>query len=262
VQEYAPPKTIPENVAQERLAQALLHIPHILNVDRKRIVLKVRKKQEGKAQYQKVDAKQSRIEVYENQAKFLINPTDYLDVGLFLDHRLTRQHFAAQCRNKHVLNLFCYTGSVSVHAAKQGAKSVTSVDMSNTYIQWAKDNFALNNLQGAYEFVQADCLVWIARQNTAQKFDIMFIDPPSFSNSKRMDNDWDVQRDHVALLTNAKELLADEGKIYFSNNLRSFKIDTASIEALGFSVNNITSHTIDEDFKRNQKIHHCWILSV
>ncbi|MFT6270059.1 MAG: 23S rRNA (guanine2445-N2)-methyltransferase / 23S rRNA (guanine2069-N7)-methyltransferase [Alphaproteobacteria bacterium] len=262
VQEYAPPKTIPENVAQERLAQALLHIPHILNVDRKRIVLKVRKKQEGKAQYQKVDAKQSRIEVYENQTKFLINPTDYLDVGLFLDHRLTRQHFAAECRNKHVLNLFCYTGSVSVHAAKQGAKSVTSVDMSNTYIQWAKDNFLLNNLQGAYEFVQANCLVWIARQNTAQKFDMMFIDPPSFSNSKRMDSDWDVQRDHVALLTDAKELLAIGGKIYFSNNLRSFKLDTPALEALGFSLHNITSQTIDEDFKRNQKIHHCWVLSL
>jgi len=262
VQEYAPPKTIPENVAQERLAQALLHIPHILKVDRKRIVLKVRKKQEGKTQYQRVDTKQSRIEVYENQAKFLINPTDYLDVGLFLDHRITRQRFAAQSRNKHVLNLFCYTGSVSVHAALQGAKSVTSVDMSNTYIQWAKDNFALNNLQGAYEFVQADCLVWLARQNPANKFDMMFVDPPSFSNSKRMENNWDVQRDHVALLSDAKNMLASDGKIYFSNNLRSFKIDAQALEALGFSLNNIGTQTIDEDFKRNQKIHHCWILSL
>lgn len=262
VQEYAPPKTIPQAVAQERLAQALLHIPHILKVDRKNIVLKVRKKQEGKAQYEKVDAKQSQVQVYENQAKFLINPTDYLDVGLFLDHRITRQRFAADARNKHVLNLFCYTGSVSVHAALQGAKSVTSVDMSNTYISWAKDNFALNNLHGPYEFVQADCLVWLARQNTANKFDIMFIDPPSFSNSKRMDNDWDVQRDHVALLTNAKEVLASGGKIYFSNNLRSFKIDAPALEALGFTLNNITSQTIDEDFKRNQKIHHCWVLSL
>ena len=262
VQEYAPPKTIPQSVAQERLAQALLHIPHILNVDRKKIVVKVRKKQEGKAQYQKIDAKQSYIQVHENKAKFLINPSDYLDVGLFLDHRITRQLFANDARNKHVLNLFCYTGSVSVHAAMRGAKSVTSVDMSNTYIAWAKDNFALNNLHGAYEFVQADCLVWLARQNTANKFDIMFIDPPSFSNSKRMDNDWDVQRDHVALLSDAKNVLAHGGKIYFSNNLRSFKIDTNALEALGFTVTNISAQTIDEDFKRNQKIHHCWVLST
>ena len=262
VQEYAPPKTIPEAVAQERLAQALLHIPHILQVNAKRIILKVRKKQEGKAQYEKVDSRQSRIEVYENQAKFLINPSDYLDVGLFLDHRITRQCFASECRNKHVLNLFCYTGSVSVHAAKQGAKSVTSVDMSNTYIQWAKDNFALNQLNGQFEFVQADCLVWLARQNTAQKFDMMFIDPPSFSNSKRMDNDWDVQADHVALLTDAKAMLASGGKIYFSNNLRTFKLDVPALEALGFTITDISSQTIDEDFKRNPKIHHCWILRV
>lgn len=262
VQEYAPPKTIPETVAQERLATALLHIPHILKVDKKKIVLKVRKKQEGKNQYQKVDSKQSLIQVEENQAKFLINPSDYLDVGLFLDHRLTRQRFAKECRNKHVLNLFCYTGSVSVHAAIQGAKSVTSVDMSNTYIQWAKDNFAINNINGLNEFIQADCLQWLALGKTAQKFDLMFIDPPSFSNSKRMDNDWDVQRDHVALLTDARAMLATNGKIYFSNNLRNFKIDDEKIEALGFKITNISKQTIDEDFKRNQKIHHCWILSL
>jgi len=262
VQEYAPPKTIPEAVAQERLAKALLHIPHILKVDKKNVVLKVRKKQEGKNQYQKVDSKQALIKVVENQATFLINPSDYLDVGLFLDHRLTRQRFASECRDKHVLNLFCYTGSVSVHAALHGAKSITSVDMSNTYIQWAKDNFAVNNLSGAYEFVQADCLTWLSRGSTAQKFDLMFIDPPSFSNSKRMDNDWDVQRDHVALLSDAKAMLANTGKIYFSNNLRNFKLDQAGLEAIGFKATNISSQTIDEDFKRNQKIHHCWILSL
>lgn len=262
VQEYAPPKTIPEAVAQERLAKAILHIPHILQVDKKKIVLKVRKKQEGKNQYQKVDAKQTQVKVEENQATFLINPSDYLDVGLFLDHRLTRQRFAGECRGKHVLNLFCYTGSVSVHAALQGAKSITSVDMSNTYIQWAKDNFAVNNLHGAYEFIQADCLTWLSKGNTVQKFDLMFIDPPSFSNSKRMDNDWDVQRDHVSLLSDAKEMLAETGKIYFSNNLRSFKLKQDEVEALGFTVTNISAQTIDEDFKRNQKIHHCWILTL
>lgn len=262
VQEYAPPKTIPEAVAQERLAQALLHIPHILHVDKHKIAVKVREKQSGKKQYEKVETKGTRIEVHEHNAKFWVNPTDYLDVGLFLDHRLTRDMFAQQCKNKHVLNLFCYTGSVSVHSALRGAKSVTSVDMSNTYLQWAKDNFALNNLSGAYEFIQADCVKWLEENKSSAKFDCMFIDPPSFSNSKRMDNTWDVQRDHVGLLSNAKKQLSATGCIYFSNNLRNFKLDHGALESLGFNIKNIGPATIDEDFKRNPKIHHCWILSL
>ncbi|MGB3726777.1 MAG: bifunctional 23S rRNA (guanine(2069)-N(7))-methyltransferase RlmK/23S rRNA (guanine(2445)-N(2))-methyltransferase RlmL [Glaciecola sp.] len=262
VQEYAPPKTIPESVSQERLAQALLHIPHILNVEKSKIVLKVRQKQTGKSQYEKVQATGTKIQVHEHGAKFWVNPHDYLDVGLFLDHRITRDMFANECRNKHALNIFCYTGSVSVHAALRGAKSVTSVDMSNTYLQWAKDNFTLNKLNGAHEFIQADCIKWLADANTSAKFDCIFIDPPSFSNSKRMDNTWDVQRDHVSLLSNARQKLAANGRIYFSNNLRNFKLDHAQLEVLGFTIKNITSATIDEDFKRNQKIHHCWILSL
>ena len=262
VQEYAPPKTIPEAVAQERLAQALLHIPHILNVDKHKISVKVREKQVGKKQYEKVEAKGQRVEVNEHNAKFYINPTDYLDVGLFLDHRITRDLFAQQCRGKHVLNLFCYTASVSVHCALRGAKSVTSVDMSNTYLQWGKDNFSLNKLQGAYEFIQADCVKWLEESKISTKFDCIFIDPPSFSNSKRMENTWDVQRDHLALLSNAKKHLSANGVIYFSNNLRSFKLDLAGLEALGFKVENIGPKTIDEDFKRHPKIHHCWVLTL
>lgn len=262
VQEYAAPKNIPESTTQSRLATALLHIPHILQCDKKKIVLKVREKKSGNKQYEKVEHKGARFKVNEFQAEFWINPTDYLDVGLFLDHRKTREMFASQCANKHVLNLFCYTGSVSVHAAKRGAKSVTSVDMSNTYIQWSKDNFALNKLQGPYEFIQADCINWLAETSTAQKFDMMFIDPPSFSNSKRMENTWDVQRDHIKLLSDAKKQLADGGKIFFSNNLRNFKLDQEALLELGFTVNNIGPQTIDEDFKRNPKIHHCWVLQA
>jgi 23S rRNA (guanine2445-N2)-methyltransferase / 23S rRNA (guanine2069-N7)-methyltransferase len=262
VQEYAAPKDIPESTTQARLGTALMHIPHILNCDKQKIVLKVREKKTGQTQYEKVEHKGERFKVYELGAEFWINPSDYLDVGLFLDHRKTRELFAKECANKHVLNLFCYTASVSVHAAKGGAKSVTSVDMSNTYIQWAKDNFALNKLQGAFEFIQADCISWLSQTNTAQKFDLMFIDPPSFSNSKRMEDTWDVQRDHVKLLGDAKKQLAPGGKIYFSNNLRSFKLNDEAVAALGFSIENIGPKTIDEDFKRNPKIHHCWILSV
>ena len=260
VQEYAPPKEIPEAKAQERLAQALMHIPSILGVNKRNIVLKVRKKQQGKAQYEKVSSHSNRIEVHENGAKFWINPSDYLDVGLFLDHRITRQKFAKECKNKNVLNLFCYTGSVSVHAAMHGAKSVTSVDMSKTYINWAKDNFDLNNLAGRYEFIQADCLTYLEQAKITGGYDCIFLDPPSFSNSKRMEQDWDVQRDYLDMLKHARNLLNKGGIIYFSNNLRSFKIDNNALHEMGFNVENISSATIDEDFKRNQKIHQCWVL--
>jgi 23S rRNA (guanine2445-N2)-methyltransferase / 23S rRNA (guanine2069-N7)-methyltransferase len=168
--------------------------------------------------------------------------------------------FKQQCANKDVLNLFAYTGSVSVHAAQAKAKSVTTVDMSNTYLDWAKDNFALNKLNGAFQFVQADCLKWLAHNHA--KYDLMFIDPPSFSNSKRMDDTWDVQRDHVALLTDAKEGLKAGGKLFFSCNLRQFKLDNDAVAALGFNIEDITQKSIPEDFKRNQKIHKCWILSL
>lgn len=262
VQEYAAPKNIPESTTQERLAQALLHLPIVLKCDKKKIVLKVREKKQGDKQYEKSHSINQRILVNEHGAEFLINPTDYLDVGLFLDHRLTRKRFAEDCIDKHVLNLFCYTGSVSVHAAKAGAKSIVSVDMSNTYIKWAQDNFKQNNLQGAYEFIQADCLKWIESTSLATNFDRIFIDPPSFSNSKRMEASWDVQRDHVALLQQAKEKLSKNGKIYFSNNLRNFKLEEDSLVDIGFTIENISQQTIDEDFKRSPKIHHCWILSV
>lgn len=262
VQEYAPPKQIPEAKAQERLAQALLHIPIIMNVDKRNIALKVRQRQQGLKQYEKVDSQSTRIQVYENGAKFYINPNDYLDVGLFLDHRLTRQHFAQASVGKHVLNLFCYTGSVSVHAALAGAKSVTSVDMSNTYLNWARDNFALNKLAGKYEFIQADCLQYFNKTKANQQYDRIFLDPPSFSNSKRMEHDWDVQRDYLTLINQAKQHLSKEGMIYFSNNLRSFKIDIEALERMGFAVKDISAMTIDEDFKRNTKIHRCWILSL
>jgi 23S rRNA (guanine2445-N2)-methyltransferase / 23S rRNA (guanine2069-N7)-methyltransferase len=159
---------------------------------------------------------------------------------------------------KDVLNLFSYTGSVSVFAAKGGAKSVTTVDMSNTYLEWAKKNVALNKLSGPHAFIQADCTTWM---NTHKgMYDLIFIDPPSFSNSKRMQNTWDVQRDHVKMLTDAKRCLKDGGVIIFSNNKRGFKLDEDNVSALGLSVENVTNETIPEDFARKGKIHQCWIL--
>lgn len=259
VQEYAPPKDIPPEKARRRIHDVLLQLPIVTGVDTKKIAVKVREQQKGTKQYQKVNDQQNRIAVSEHGAEFYVNPTDYLDTGLFLDHRLTRQLFKAEAQGKTVLNLFAYTGSVSVHAAKGGATSVTTVDMSNTYLDWAKDNFSINRLSGAYDFIQADCVEWLKRNH--KKFDLIFIDPPSFSNSKRMSGTWDVQRDHVSLIRCAVESLQPNGIIYFSNNLRSFKLADADLSDMGLTIENISAQTLPEDFQRNPKIHQCWRLT-
>ncbi|MDF2177524.1 bifunctional 23S rRNA (guanine(2069)-N(7))-methyltransferase RlmK/23S rRNA (guanine(2445)-N(2))-methyltransferase RlmL [Aliiglaciecola sp. CAU 1673] len=261
VQEYAPPKDIPEAKAKKRLMDALSVMPQVLNVVHDKIVLKVRQQQKGKGQYERMAQRGEFIQVRENGARFYVNLWDYLDTGLFLDHRITRQMVQRSSKGLDVLNLFSYTGSVSVHAAIGGARSVTTVDMSRTYLEWAKRNFTLNGLSNLYQyrFIQADCLEWLREHQ--QKYDLIFIDPPSFSNSKRMENTWDVQRDHIALLSDANRCLKPGGKIIFSNNLRSFKLDDAGIADLGLKVENISAKTLPEDFKRNPKIHHCFVLT-
>ncbi len=260
VQEYAPPKDIPAEKARRRLHDVLLQLPMLSGVSTDKIVLKVREQMKGKAQYEKTDSLQERIVVHENGAQFYVNLHDYLDTGLFLDHRLTRQIFGQDVQGMRVLNVFAYTGSVSVYAALGKAASVTTVDMSNTYLEWAKDNFRLNKLRGGYDFQQGDCLQWI--KHHSKQYERIFIDPPSFSNSKRMSQTWDVQRDHVSLIRDALGCLVNGGKIYFSNNLRSFKLDHESLNEMGFVIEDITAATIPEDFARNSKIHHCWILTL
>ncbi|MFA3790278.1 bifunctional 23S rRNA (guanine(2069)-N(7))-methyltransferase RlmK/23S rRNA (guanine(2445)-N(2))-methyltransferase RlmL [Aliiglaciecola sp. SL4] len=259
VQEYAAPKDIPEQKTRKRLHDVLLALPGVTGVDSAQIVVKTRQKQKGSEQYQKVAEKKVTLEVYENGAKFLVNLSDYLDTGLFLDHRITREIIQQRSRNKDVLNLFAYTGSVSVHAGLGGAKSVTTVDMSKTYINWAKQNVQLNSIQCANQFIQADCINWLAGHE--HTYDLIFIDPPSFSNSKRMDSTWDVQRDYLQLIEHAYKRLNVNGEIVFSNNLRSFKLDNNAVNNLGLSVENISLKTLPEDFKRNPKIHYCWILT-
>lgn len=260
VQEYAAPKDVPAAKAKRRLHEVIVALPDCVDVPSEQIIMKVRAQQKGKSQYEKVSQTQKTVEVYENGAKFKLNLTDYLDTGLFLDHRITRQLVQQRVKDKDVLNLFAYTGSVSVHAAIGKAKSVTTVDMSNTYVDWAKENFALNNLKGPYEFIQADCLTWLDRHN--KQYDFIFIDPPSFSNSKRMDTTWDVQRDHLALLSNAVRCLRPGGEIMFSNNLRQFKLDEEGVGKLGLSIQDFTQKTLPEDFKRNPKIHGCWVFTL
>ncbi|GAB3017193.1 bifunctional 23S rRNA (guanine(2069)-N(7))-methyltransferase RlmK/23S rRNA (guanine(2445)-N(2))-methyltransferase RlmL [Bowmanella dokdonensis] len=261
VQEYAAPKNIPESKTRKRLMEALMHIPAVLGVEHDKVILKVRQQQKGKDQYEKLSTQREYLEVYENGARFWVNLKDYLDTGLFLDHRKTRQMVRQWAKGAEVLNLFAYTGTVSVHAALGGAKSVTTVDMSKTYLEWAKRNFDLNDLNNPYQyrFVQDNCLEWL--KGHSGKYDLMFIDPPSFSNSKRMEGTWDVQRDHIALLADAKVCLRRGGRILFSNNLRQFKLDEDGMAALHLKAENISSQTLPEDFKRNPKIHHCWVIT-
>jgi 23S rRNA (guanine2445-N2)-methyltransferase / 23S rRNA (guanine2069-N7)-methyltransferase len=261
VYEYAAPKTVDENVAKQRLADVMIATPKVLNVDAKDIALKVREKKKGSKQYEQIDKVNQTMIIQEYGVNFQVNLHDYLDTGVFLDHRLTRKKIAELSPGKSVLNLFAYTGTASVHAALGGATQVTTIDMSKTYLDWAKVNFELNGLKGSqYEFIQADCLTWIGAGE--DKFDVIFIDPPTFSNSKRMENTFDVLRDHADLLIGLKNRLNEGGTIVFSNNHRRFKIDEAGLNAADFSIENITAQTIPFDFERNQKIHNCWLLKV
>lgn len=223
-------------------------LKEIFSASDEQIIIKRRSRQKGENQYEKL-SEQNRTEIVrEGPAKFLVNLYDYLDTGLFLDHRLMRERIRKSADGKDVLNLFCYTGSVSVFAALGGAR-VTSVDMSQTYIAWAKENFALNDVRG--EFVTENALEWLAQPH-AERFDIIFLDPPTFSNSKKMDESFEVERDQTFLVESCMKLLKPGGVLYFSNNKRSFKLEPALSER--YFVRDITSATIPKDF-RDQKIH-------
>jgi len=261
IQEYEPPKSIDQHKADQRLAGLLAEIPQVLGVKREQVFLKIRRKQRSTDQYEK-HGDQGRFHVVEEGGcKLLVNFEDYLDTGLFLDHRPIRLMIQQQTKDKRFLNLFAYTGSATVHAAMGGAKSTTTVDMSNTYIGWAKNNMALNKTTGEHEFIQADCLEWLvqaAKQPDSRQYDLIFLDPPTFSNSKRMDDVFDIQNDHVQLINNAVALLAPGGVLYFSTNFRRFKIDLAALS--GLTVKDISAATIPEDFARNPRIHYCWSI--
>jgi len=259
VQEYEPPKTIDQRKADQRLAGVLIEIPHVLQISPDQVFLKIRRKQKSTDQYEKHGDSGVFHVIEEGGCKLLVNFEDYLDTGLFLDHRPIRLMIQRQTRGKRFLNLFAYTGSATVHAAVGGARSTTTVDMSNTYLNWAKKNMQLNNIQGEHEFIQADCLDWLAaeaRQPYSRQYDLIFLDPPTFSNSKRMEGVFDVQNDHVSLIKNAASLLAPDGILYFSTNFRRFKLDNSALS--GLIVEDITADTIPEDFARNPKIHYCW----
>ena len=257
VQEYAAPSSVNPSQAQKRLFDALDVLPEALGVDPSKIYVKRRERQTGAAQYQKRDASGERFEVREGSARLWVNLRDYLDTGLFLDHRPVRRMLGEMASGKRFLNLFCYTATATVQAALGGASDSVSVDMSNTYLEWARDNFALNQLDPRlHRVVRDDCFRWLETANA--QFDLIFMDPPTFSNSKKMRDTLDVQRDHPRLVELAMARLAPGGTLVFSNNQRRFKLDEALSER--YDVEEITARTFDPDFQRRTNLHHVFLL--
>lgn len=257
VQEYEAPKKIDEAKTKKRLHLALGVIREVLEVPEQQLFLKVRRQQKGTAQYEKLANSRDFHEIQEGGNRFQVNFRNYLDTGLFLDHRITRSLVRELAAKKSFLNLFAYTGSASVYAARGGASSTLTVDMSRTYLDWARRNMALNGYKGKqHDYIQADCIDWLRKAAGKFQFDLIFLDPPSFSASKRMSSSFDVQRDHVSLLQNTSRLLKPDGILIFSNNRRQFKMNQAALPEL--EIENISRATLPKDFERNPKIHNCW----
>lgn len=301
VQEYAAPKTVDPVKAERRLREALAQIQQVLEVPGSRIHYKIRRAQKGTAQYQRMAEQEEFLQVDEHGCKLWVNFEDYLDTGLFLDHRPLRLRIQHEAAGKRFLNLFAYTASASVHAAVGGAAQTVSVDLSNTYLEWAERNFRLNGhtaelpmsrskppaaaspwaqrsgntyrgasaqrprsssrTSASHQLLRADCLQWLREQAAGPKlgrYDLILCDPPTFSNSKKMEGTLDTQRDHVELITLCAKLLAADGTLYFSTNRRGFKIDTEALATL--QIRDITAQTLGEDFKRPPPMHKCWMI--
>lgn len=255
VQEYQAPATVPEADARRRLGEIVRAATEAFAIPREQVAIKTRQRGKGGSKYGAMAQRGEFFIVREGAARLRVNLFDYLDTGLFLDHRPLRTRIAAMARGRRFLNLFAYTGVASVHAALGGAASTTSVDLSATYLQWAADNLALNGCSGsAHRLVQADAMAWLESERGS--YDLIFCDPPTFSNSARAD-DFDVQREHVRLLRAALARLAHGGVLFFSNNFRRFKLDEAALSELAV-IHDISGDTIPPDFERNPRIHRCW----
>jgi 23S rRNA (guanine2445-N2)-methyltransferase / 23S rRNA (guanine2069-N7)-methyltransferase len=260
LQEYAAPKSVDVQGARERRRDVLAALPQVLQVPLEQIHSRIRKPQKGAEQYEKRALDAGRMAVREAGLEFWVNFGDYLDTGLFLDHRIVRGMLRDWARDADFLNLFCYTASATVYAAAGGARSSVSVDLSNTYLDWAQENLALNGFASPkHELCRADCRKWLEEQSArGPRFDLIFLDPPTFSNSKRMQGILDVQRDHAAMIRHALQLLRPAGRLVFSTNYSRFKLDAA---ALGeFDIEDISARTIPKDFERHARIHRCYIV--
>ncbi|HEY6620272.1 MAG TPA: bifunctional 23S rRNA (guanine(2069)-N(7))-methyltransferase RlmK/23S rRNA (guanine(2445)-N(2))-methyltransferase RlmL [Steroidobacteraceae bacterium] len=260
VQEYAPPKSVNQESARERRREALAVLPEVLSVPLSHVHTRVRKPQKGADQYEKRDSAAERHAVQEGGLKFWVNFRDYLDTGLFLDHRIVRGMLRTWAKDADFLNLFCYTGTATVYAAAGGARSTVGVDLSNTYLDWAHENLLLNGFRGDnHELYRADCLAWLEEhESEGARFDLIFLDPPTFSNSKRMEGVLDVQRDHVGMIRRSLKLLRPAGRLIFSTNYTRFKLDEGALGDL--SIEDISTSTVPKDFERHARIHKCFVV--
>ena len=262
VQEYQAPSTIPEADARRRFGELVRAAGEVFELPRERIAIKTRARGKGGSKYgamatQRQGQHGEFLVVREGAARLRVNLFDHLDTGLFLDHRPLRARMATEARGKRFLNLFAYTGGASVQAAVGGAAQTTSVDLSATYLEWAAANLALNGRTGhAHRLVQADAITWLEAERG--EYDLIFCDPPTFSNSARAE-DFDVQREHVRLLHAALARLAPHGVLYFSNNYRRFRLDEEALAGAA-RIRDISAQTIPADFERNPRIHRCWEL--
>jgi 23S rRNA (guanine2445-N2)-methyltransferase / 23S rRNA (guanine2069-N7)-methyltransferase len=258
VQEYAPPATVDPDAARRRREEALSVLPEVTGIPLADVRLRTRRRQSD-GQYEKLNRREEFHVVEEAGLKVRVNLDDYLDTGLFLDHRLTRQRIGAQSAGRRFLNLFCYTGVATLHAAAGGARESLSVDMSRTYLDWAAANLELNGLASpAHRLLQADAVRWLAEQPDAPAFDLIFLDPPTFSNSARMEGILDTQRDHAQLIRHCMRILDPEGILIFSTNAQRFSLDTDIHSA--FRVADISAATLPFDFQGNPRIHRCFEL--
>lgn len=263
VQEYQAPARIDPERAAQRCQAALGAIGEVLEVAPEKVFYKQRRRQRGAAQYSR-QARSGRFHpVREFNARFLVNLEDYLDTGLFLDHRPLRRLIQEQAAGKRFLNLFCYTGAATVHAALGGASESLSVDLSKRYLAWAERNLLLNGCDPArHRRLRADVLAWLeqaeVKRELGGRFDLALVDPPAFSNSKRMNGVFDVQRDHVTLIRRSMALLKPDGQLFFSTNLRRFELDRDGLR--GYRIDNLSQWSIPEDFKRRPDIHRCFSI--
>ncbi|MBR1375008.1 MAG: bifunctional 23S rRNA (guanine(2069)-N(7))-methyltransferase RlmK/23S rRNA (guanine(2445)-N(2))-methyltransferase RlmL [Cardiobacteriaceae bacterium] len=254
VSEYAPPKEIPPAKAEQRLLDVLQAIPKALNIPSKNLTVRRRVRQSGKQQYQRLASTSREQEIIEGKARYLVNLHDYLDTGVFLDHRPMRQRIFREAADKTFLNLFCYTATATVQAALGGALWSTSVDLSSNYLDWAARNFELNGLSDRHRLIRADVMQWLF--NGDSRFDLIFCDPPTFSNTKKRSRVFEVQAAHTELIMACMRRLNPNGTLYFSNNFRDFEMNGNLADA--FDIEEISSQTIDLDFSRNPKIHRVW----
>jgi 23S rRNA G2445 N2-methylase RlmL/23S rRNA G2069 N7-methylase RlmK/C1962 C5-methylase RlmI len=262
VQEYAAPSEIELDAVRRRRNEALSVLSEVTGVPEARIRVRTRRRTKRGEQYRKVDEQANFHVVMEGGLKFRVNFDDYLDTGLFLDHRPTRARLREAAGGKRFLNLFAYTGTATVYATAGGATSSTTVDMSRTYLDWAQRNLAINGITGRqHALVQADCREWLEESaHRKERYDLIFLDPPTFSNSKRMEGVLDVERDHGSLIDACAKLLAPGGLLVFSTNAQRFKLDETL--ATRYDIRDISAATLPRDFERNPRIHRCFEIRL